>query len=58
MRPLENPVPAAGQEFEEVVLGLEQLALQRLAASHQIPDPFFGLARDPDGREFPRAEES
>lgn len=40
---------AAGEEYENVVARLEDLALERFPAAHDVADPLIGLARNPDG---------
>jgi hypothetical protein len=46
---------AAGEELEQVVPALEQLALQGLAAAHDVAHALLGLARDADWRQVARA---
>jgi hypothetical protein len=48
----------ASQELEDIVPGLEDLALKRLPATHDIPDPFLRFRRNAHGRELARAIEA
>ncbi len=44
---------ALRKEFEDVVPRLEDLALKRLPAAHDVTDPFVRFARDAHRDEFP-----
>jgi hypothetical protein len=45
-----KPTPA--QELQDVVAGAEDLALEALAATHEVPDPLLGRRWDTNGGEF------
>jgi len=47
---------AAPEELEDVVAGLDDLALKGLAAAHQVTDAFVDFARDVDEHEAVVAE--
>jgi hypothetical protein len=55
--PSRNTKAAASEEFEDVMARLEDLALERLAAAHDVADAFVGFARNPDGDELAGAIE-
>ena len=47
VRPLAEHEPAAGEELEDIVARLEDLALERLPAAHDIAHPLLRFARNP-----------
>ena len=57
MRPGPIDKATTGEELENVVTGLEQLALNRFAAPDEIAHALFGLTRNADRREFTGAQE-
>src|SRR5436190_7055548 len=53
VRPLAEHEAAPREELEDVVARLEDLALEGLAAPHDIADALVRFAGTPDGHEFP-----
>jgi hypothetical protein len=56
--PLAKHEAAARQELEDVVPRLEDLALERLAAAHDVPHALLGLTRNADRRQLAGAIEA